>query len=233
MLAALAEPAKELPTSEILGAIARGWCHPRNQHKVMDADLADAIGDEIGRLMFVHKVKLSPPASHQPNRKATDHAHEAANRYAAAMGIGADCQDMQTLILACQSAITAELAELREQLAAAQCGHAVLVEQLKAKHPADDEEPISEEWLRAVGWKSWDTDDKEYNQDKDVFVRIGEWCGWENRLAFTQGAIWAVRMNDEEPPDGWSETVQLIADQTRGDVRRLCKCLGIELKEKP
>jgi len=33
--------------NEPLGAIARGWCHPKNSHKEMDADLANAIADEV------------------------------------------------------------------------------------------------------------------------------------------------------------------------------------------
>jgi hypothetical protein len=32
---------------EIRGAVARGWCHPKNAHKVMDPDLALAISDEV------------------------------------------------------------------------------------------------------------------------------------------------------------------------------------------
>ena len=33
--------------SEIRGAVARGWCHPDNQHKEMDVDLAEAISQEV------------------------------------------------------------------------------------------------------------------------------------------------------------------------------------------
>jgi hypothetical protein len=32
---------------ELLGAIARGWCHEKNSHKIMDKDLALAIFNEI------------------------------------------------------------------------------------------------------------------------------------------------------------------------------------------
>lgn len=32
---------------KILGAVARGWCHPKNSHKVMDVDLAEAITWEV------------------------------------------------------------------------------------------------------------------------------------------------------------------------------------------
>lgn len=33
--------------SELVGTIARGWCHPKNENKVMDPDLVEAIADEI------------------------------------------------------------------------------------------------------------------------------------------------------------------------------------------
>jgi transcription elongation factor Elf1 len=32
---------------DIRGAVARGWCHPDNGHKIMDVDLANAITAEI------------------------------------------------------------------------------------------------------------------------------------------------------------------------------------------
>lgn len=35
--------------NELLGAIARGWTHPENEKKVLDADLVFAIAKEIKR----------------------------------------------------------------------------------------------------------------------------------------------------------------------------------------
>ena len=35
---------------EIVGAVARGWCHPSNAYKTMDAELAYAIVDEVMKL---------------------------------------------------------------------------------------------------------------------------------------------------------------------------------------
>ena len=32
---------------ELRGTIARAWCHPKNAHKEMDADLVDAIVEEL------------------------------------------------------------------------------------------------------------------------------------------------------------------------------------------
>lgn len=37
--------------SEIRGAVARGWCHEGNTHKVMDTDLAEAISQEVNKLV--------------------------------------------------------------------------------------------------------------------------------------------------------------------------------------
>lgn len=36
---------------EIRGAVARGWCHDQNRHKEMDADLAEAISQEIRKML--------------------------------------------------------------------------------------------------------------------------------------------------------------------------------------
>ncbi len=32
---------------QVMQAVARGWCHPENAHKVMDVDLANAIAAEV------------------------------------------------------------------------------------------------------------------------------------------------------------------------------------------
>jgi hypothetical protein len=32
---------------QVRQAVARGWCDPRNAHKEMDVDLADAISEEV------------------------------------------------------------------------------------------------------------------------------------------------------------------------------------------
>ena len=39
---------------ELLGAIARGWCSEKNQHKTMDSDLALAIFDEVEKQIKEH-----------------------------------------------------------------------------------------------------------------------------------------------------------------------------------
>ncbi len=42
----------------IAGAVARGWCSPKNSSKEMDADLAQAITDEVDKVVYgsVHEV---------------------------------------------------------------------------------------------------------------------------------------------------------------------------------
>ncbi len=47
---------REEVREEILSAIARGWCSPKNEQKVMDPVLAEAIADEI--LLEIDKIVL-------------------------------------------------------------------------------------------------------------------------------------------------------------------------------
>jgi hypothetical protein len=47
--------------SEIRGAVARGWCHPKNSAKVMDTDLAEAISEEVYKLLEVQSLTTSNP----------------------------------------------------------------------------------------------------------------------------------------------------------------------------
>ena len=42
---------------ELMGAVARGWCHENNSHKEMDVDLAMAIVDEV--LLELDRVVLT------------------------------------------------------------------------------------------------------------------------------------------------------------------------------
>lgn len=36
---------------DVLGAVARGWCSKKNENKVMDIDLAEAITDEVLKVL--------------------------------------------------------------------------------------------------------------------------------------------------------------------------------------
>jgi len=52
---------------QLIGAIARGWCHPKNSSKVMDPDLVFAIADEIAAIqVFVTEGNLAPEGSLVP-----------------------------------------------------------------------------------------------------------------------------------------------------------------------
>ena len=39
------------PAKDLLGAVARGWCHPKNENKEFDSDLAIAIAAEVSELL--------------------------------------------------------------------------------------------------------------------------------------------------------------------------------------
>ena len=52
---AVAEP---LSAEQILGAVARGWCHPTTSSKEMDAELALAIAAEVSALIDAHGIGI-------------------------------------------------------------------------------------------------------------------------------------------------------------------------------
>jgi len=60
-----AQPAQQEPVAweDLLGAIARGWCHPQNARKTMDVQLGVAIAKEIQDLY------TTPPAALQPEQE--------------------------------------------------------------------------------------------------------------------------------------------------------------------
>lgn len=66
-----ARPAE--PTAHaILGAVARGWCHPVNAKKVMDEDLAIAIAAEVHDLISQPAHPAVPPTIYKPWSATTD-----------------------------------------------------------------------------------------------------------------------------------------------------------------
>lgn len=83
-----------------------------------------------------------------------------------------------------------------------------------AEHPADEDEPVTEEWLRAIGFN----DDKEF----PGYVILLTECGYIECIGFDGGVEWMLFGNELNP-----------GPQTRGQVRLLCRALGIELKEHP
>ena len=79
------------------------------------------------------------------------------------------------------------------------------------EHPADDDEPVTGYWLLSVG-----------------FTPFGEAMMWSYRL----GEVVVMGVSPETLADGnWGYNgKRLPRKKTRGDVRRLCEALGIELK---
>lgn len=83
-----------------------------------------------------------------------------------------------------------------------------------SEHPADDDEAIDEAWLRSVGFiadayepsKSLST-----NYCAPVVIR---WTRRHRLLSLYDGESWCV-----------------LPGKTRGQLRRLCACLGITLTE--
>jgi hypothetical protein len=94
-----------------------------------------------------------------------------------------------------------------------------------AEHPADDEEPVKEEWLRDSGFIREDSDPECERETNWLWFGGGESLGvcWGTELH-----AWMVWHGDDSGPRIMPSA---LWPKTRGDVRRLCKSLGIELKE--
>lgn len=71
------------------------------------------------------------------------------------------------------------------------------------EHPADDDEKVTAEWLDVLGF--------EYGNLSGLYIRNPRWS------------------RHETPTNVFTKVVP--HPETRGDVRRLCRALGIELKE--
>jgi hypothetical protein len=82
------------------------------------------------------------------------------------------------------------------------------------EHPTDDDTPFDVDWLAEVG-----------------FLRNGP-TGWPRRMeagdANCSVQFWCV---DEEWTicDAVGDTIAIRGPKTRGDVRRLCRCLGVPI----
>lgn len=79
-----------------------------------------------------------------------------------------------------------------------------------AEHRADDDEPVTEEWLRGIGFEN---SAGRLLLGKIQFTFFEGWNAW---WSFSDGRG-ATRLIDDV--------------KTRGSVRRLCRALGITLKE--
>ncbi len=110
--------------------------------------------------------------------------------------------------------------------------HAYLVE-----HRADEDEPITEEWLCLSGFASSSRNIEQFVENEwfagehriEIHPEDGEYLGAELRIMIHSADVWVAEMRDRS--HGWTESIGVSRDlKTRGDVRRLCKALGIELK---
>jgi hypothetical protein len=105
----------------------------------------------------------------------------------------------------------------------------MLVLENLGEHHADDDLPITEEWLRSVGFKA-----KTYQGDTVLALRIAKGPigddQWLELNDETNGVFllcrWSPIYDDDTPPD----RVEVVAD-TRGDLRGLCHFLHSPLKE--
>ncbi len=110
-----------------------------------------------------------------------------------------------------------------------------------AEHPADDDEPITEEWLRSVGWQGdrWRLGTATYKELESELVNAKS--GDYSRTAIC--AHCHDSFGHPKTPELWLQTcgVNTIGDigclnftmgsiKTRGAVRRLCAALGVPLK---
>lgn len=88
-----------------------------------------------------------------------------------------------------------------------------------AEHPADDDEPITDTWLRACGFR------RPMSPANHYCMVLGEWLRGFHVLQMGGDRIsestWYY-LGREVPPC-----------KTRGQLRLLCRALGIELGEKP
>ncbi len=87
-----------------------------------------------------------------------------------------------------------------------------------AEHPADDGDPVTEEWLRSIGWitRYWEGALNSPLSQDNVYVSyslVG--VSWK----------WCLSMESEDDPDGLHFTRDIL--KNRGQVRRLLKALGI------
>lgn len=89
-----------------------------------------------------------------------------------------------------------------------------------AEHPADDAEPVTEEWMRSVGFEKHDAL-WQWSKSNGLKMpsRLVYWPGYRG-----DGTQWHI---DGGPR---AKDIYDIPEQpTRGDVRRLCVALGIPL----
>lgn len=96
-----------------------------------------------------------------------------------------------------------------------------------AEHPADDDEVADGAWLRSIGAT------RPQAAASETVYTLGEWKAMETGGCGTYPIL--LRWDKREVPNpAFIVSVFggiVFARPTRGDIRRLCKALGIELKE--
>lgn len=90
------------------------------------------------------------------------------------------------------------------------------IDMVLAEHPADDDEAVTEEWLESVGFKHRVLRSEFGYECMSIYLKI------DNDDQWFFGTDYGHEFDAE---------VMLKTPATRGDLRRLCKALGIELKE--
>ena len=91
----------------------------------------------------------------------------------------------------------------------------MLAESYLAEHPADDAEPVTEEWLLSVGFK---------RAEDDPVILVLPSTDTGRAMTYVTIEPCELRLEADDGGSIW------IGERTRGDVRRLCTALGIELK---
>jgi hypothetical protein len=106
-----------------------------------------------------------------------------------------------------------EIARLTVALNEANARAAALAESTQQAVEQDDQEPVTEEWLRSVGFVKVDSG-----------FRLNSEAAGKHHLRYTN-----VFCHDSE--GWWANGLGIRPQKTRGDVRLLCRALGINLKE--
>ena len=100
----------------------------------------------------------------------------------------------------------------------------LVIDAYLSEHPEDEDEPVTKEFVRHVG--TGKRDDKEcvirqLTESQHLSVQILWESDWTKKLWRCVVRIYGKGIGDSG----------LVECKTCGDVRRLCKALGIELKE--
>lgn len=106
---------------------------------------------------------------------------------------------------------------------ALQCDRAAIADLYLDEHPEDDDEPVTDQWFKEAG--------AEYFGEALMWSwRIGGLTVMGVLPARLPDGCWSYRTRFDDKYCG-SGIVDLPPQKTRGDVRRLCKAIGVELKE--